>query len=158
MIPIQELRKIVILQKLSDEMLEKIVPLVSILKLREEETVFEEGGEPKNFYMLTSGKILLEQKISDNISVSLGAIKPGYSFGWSSIFGQPYSFKALCAETSEILMINAESLLQILQQDHSMGFSVMTSLTILLKNRMDRVESRFLRLIKEHDDFKSLID
>lgn len=158
MIPIEDLRQIIILEKLSDQMLEKIIPNISILKLREQETVFDEGGNASHFYMLQRGKVLLEKKISDKITVSLGAIKPGFSFGWSSIFGEPYSFKASCAEISEILMIKADNILQLLKNDHSMGFLVMQSLTRVMKNRMDRVEKQFLRAIREHPDFESLVE
>lgn len=158
MIPKEELRKIVILEKLSDEMLEKIISGINVLKLRERETIFDEGDEAKYFYMLQRGKILLEKKISENITVSLGAIKPGFSFGWSSMFGEPYSFKALCAETSEILMINSDRIMKFMQDDHSMGFYVMGSLTRMMKNRMDRIQDQFLRAIREHPDFEPLID
>lgn len=157
MIPREDLRKIVILQKLSDEMLDKIIPFINVLQLTKQETIFEEGVDGSRFYMLLSGKVLLEQKISDTISVSLGSIKPGYAFGWSAVFNQPYGFKALCAEPSEIFMMNADTLMKLMSEDHSMGFNIMTSLTILIKNRMDRVESRFMRLLKEHPDFDSLI-
>ncbi len=158
MVPIEDLRKIVILEKLSDEMLEKIIPTINILKLREQEIIFNEGGEAKYFYMLQRGKVLLGKKISDKITVSLGAIKPGFSFGWSSIFSEPYSFLASCAETSEILMIKAEAILKLMKEDHSMGFQVMRSLTRMMKNRMDRIEKQFLRAVKEHPDFTNLIE
>jgi CRP/FNR family cyclic AMP-dependent transcriptional regulator len=158
MIPKEELRKIIIMEKLSDEMFDKIIPTINVLKLTEQEMIFDEGGDAKYFYMLQSGKVLLEKRISDKITVSLGAIKPGFSFGWSSMFGEPYSFMAICAETSEILMINAEKILSLMQEDHSMGFLLMQSLTRMMKNRMDRVEEQFLKAIKEHPDFESLLD
>ena len=158
MIPIDDLRKIIILEKLSDEMFEKVIPTVNVLKLTEQETVFNEGSDAKYLYMLRTGKVLLEKRISDKITVSLGAIKPGFSFGWSSIFGEPYSFMAICAETSEILMINANKILSLMQEDHSLGFSLMQSLTRMMKNRMDRIQEQFLKAIKEHPDFESLLD
>ena len=75
-------------------MLDKLVAEVSVLKLREKEVIFDEGLEALKFYMLLNGKILLEKRISEKITVSLGAIKPGYAFGWSAIFNEPYSFMA----------------------------------------------------------------
>ncbi len=158
MIPIEELRKIIILEKLSDEMLEKIVPTINFLKLREQEIIFDEGDGARYFYMLQRGKVLLEKRISNHITVSLGAIKPGFSFGWSSIFSEPYSFKALCAETSEILMINGDSILKLMKEDHSMGFHMMRSLTRVMKNRMERIQDQFLRAIREHPDFSAVLD
>ena len=146
------------MEQLSDEMLEKIISRINIFKLTEQEIIFDEGNEAKNFYMLRSGKVLLEKRISDKITVSLGAIKPGFSFGWSSIFREPYTFMAVCAETCEILMINAETLLNLMKEDHSMGFALMRSLTRMMKNRMDRIQEQFLKAIKEHPDFESLLE
>ncbi len=158
MIPLEDLRKIIILEKLSDQMLEKILPTINVLKLRQQEIIFDEGDEARYFYMLQWGKVLLEKRISQQITVSLGAIKPGFSFGWSSIFFEPYSFKAICAETSEILMINAEGFLNLMKEDHSMGFHMMRSLTRVMKNRMERIQDQFLRAIREHPDFSVVLD
>ena len=52
MIPKEDLRKIIILEKLTDEMLEKVIPAVNVLKLREQEVIFDEGDEGRYFYML----------------------------------------------------------------------------------------------------------
>ncbi|MFH2128978.1 MAG: Crp/Fnr family transcriptional regulator [bacterium] len=157
MIPKEELRKIIVLEHLTDEMLEKITPAIQLLRIKEQEMVFEEGSEARRFYMLKSGKILLEKRISSQVTVSLGAIKPGFSFGWSAMFGEPYSFLAISSEESEIFTIEAESILTLLNNDHSMGFQIMRSLTRMLKNRMNRIEEQFLRAIREHPDIESLL-
>ncbi|MBU2646958.1 Crp/Fnr family transcriptional regulator [bacterium] len=157
MIPKEELRKIIILEHLTDEMLEKIAPAIQLLQIKEQEMVFEEGSEARQFYMLKSGKILLEKRISSQVTVSLGAIKPGFSFGWSAMFGEPYSFLAISSEESEIFTIAADSILTFLDNDHSMGFQIMRSLTRMLKNRMNRIEEQFLRAIREHPDIESLL-
>lgn len=158
MIPKEDLRQIICMEKLSDPMLDKIIPEMNLLKLREKEIVFDEGNEALKFYMLLRGKILLEKKISPEISVSLGAIKPGHAFGWSSIFGEPYSFMALCAEDSEIFMVNADTLVKLMDEDQSLGYVVMDSLTRVMKNRLDRVSEQFLKAIREHPDIASILD
>ena len=158
MIAFDDLRKILLLENVSDAMLGKMVPLLEMHVFGERDIIFQQGDDAEMFYLLKEGKVLLEVDASDTISVSMGAMKAGFSFGWSSIFGEPYSFMAICAETSEILMINAEKILGLMQENHSMGFMVMQSLTRMMKNRMDRVEEQFLKAIKEHPDFESLLD
>jgi len=157
MIPKEDLQKIIIMETLTDNMLEKIAPAIQLVQVGDQETIFEEGKKADRFYMLKSGKILLEKQISSNVTVSLGAIKPGYSFGWSAIFGEPYSSLAVSAEESEIFTIEADTIVSVLESDHSMGFLVMGSLTRMMKNRMTRIEERFLRAIREHPDIDSLL-
>lgn len=158
MIPKDDLQKIKILESLADNMLERIAPAIQLTEIQEQETIFEEGKEADRFYMLKSGKILLEKRISSHVTVSLGAIKPGYSFGWSAIFGEPYSFIAIGAEKSEIFTVEAEAIVKLLESDHEMGFLVMRSLTRMMKNRMNRIEEQFLRSIREHPDMRSLLE
>ncbi|MCP4752988.1 MAG: Crp/Fnr family transcriptional regulator [Proteobacteria bacterium] len=158
MVPKEDLHKIVILEQLSDDMLDRLRPTVELLRFKEQETIFEEGDKAETFYMLKRGKVLLEKRISDKVMVSLGSIKPGYSFGWSTIFGrEPFTTVAICAETSEVLAIKGETILDLLDSDHSMGFSIMQSLTRMMKNRLDRMEEQFLRAIREHPDIAALI-
>ncbi len=157
MIRKEDLQKIVIMETLTDIMLEKIAPAIQLVQVGDQETIFEEGEKADRFYMLKSGKILLEKQISSNVTVSLGAIKPGYSFGWSAIFGEPYSFLAVSAEESEIFTIKSDTIISVLESDHSMGFLVMRSLTRMMKNRMTRIEEQFMRAIREHPDIESLL-
>jgi len=158
MIEKADLRKIVILARLSDSMLEKLIPHLELLQFKDQQKIFDEGTTAKYFYMLKSGKVLLEKRISSGVSVSMGAIKPGYSFGWSAISSQnPFSMIATSAEDSGVFSIKGESILEILQNDHSMGFLIMQSLNRILKNRLDRIEEQFLRSIREHPDFVDLL-
>jgi len=158
MVSKEDLREIVILEYLTDEMLEKIQPMVESLQFTEQRLIFQEGGEEEVFYMLKRGKILLEKNISNDITVSLGAIKPGYSFGWSAIFSEPYTVTADCAEPSEVLAIDGGKLLEMLNNDHEMGFVVMQRLIRVIKNRLDRMQDQFLMAIREHPDIEPLID
>lgn len=158
MVPKADLREIVILEYLTDEMLEKIQPLVEPINIDEHRLLFEEGGDEMIFYMLKRGKILLEKSISKDITVSLGAIKPGYSFGWSAIFSEPYTVTADCVESSEVLAMEGGKLFQMLNEDHEMGFVVMQRLIQVIKDRMDRMQDQFLMAIREHPDIAPLID
>ena len=85
MLSIDNLRDVIILDRLTDQMLEKFQPHIDVLHYDEEDIIFREGDPADRFYFLKYGKILLEKKISEKISFAIGAIKPGYSFGWSAM-------------------------------------------------------------------------
>lgn len=158
MLEINELKSIVLLSQLSNNMLEKIRPHIELSHYKKDDIIFNEGSEAENFYMLKSGKIILEKRISSKITVSLGAVKPGYSFGWSSILSQePFTTESVCTEASEIYSIQGDRIIELLNSDHSMGYIITQSLTRVLKDRLDRMAEQFLRAIRENPDIKSLM-
>ena len=109
----EDLKRIVILSYLTDDMLDKIVPIIDMLKFDEREAIFREGDIASRFYMLRRGKILLEKRISDKITVSVGSVKAGFSFGWSAMLdGGQYTSDAICSEPCEIFSVRREKILQ----------------------------------------------
>jgi len=159
MVSTEELRKIFLLQDLTDGMLERMIPQLRALRFSEREILFEEGSKAENFYMLKKGKILLEVEISDQLTISLGSIKSGYSFGWSALLSAPsYTSRAVCAEPSDAFAIRGEKLRDILEGDPRMGYRVMGLAAKILKNRVERRTGQLLKAIANHPDMKRLLD
>ena len=155
-----DLKQIVILGYLTDEMLEKLLPHVELQKFEEGNVILREGDIGNTFYMLKRGKVLLEQKISDKVRVSVGSIKPGYSFGWSAMLSgeELYTLEAICAEECEVFSISKEAIKRLLDDDHSMGYHLMQRILFVVKKRLDRRTEQFLRVITAHPNIKHLSD
>ncbi|MBW2366527.1 MAG: cyclic nucleotide-binding domain-containing protein [Deltaproteobacteria bacterium] len=159
MATVEELKKIVILSYLTDEMLEKLCAIVQTTSHAEGDTIFTEGAPADRIYLLKGGKILLEQTISDTITASLGSVKPGYSFGWSAMLNQEsYTSGAVCAESCEVYAINAQSLKNLCDQDYKMGYLFYQRLLRVIKKRHDRRTEQFVRVISDHPDIKGLLE
>ncbi|MGB5750926.1 MAG: cyclic nucleotide-binding domain-containing protein [Desulfobacterales bacterium] len=163
MITKEELRKIVILGYLTDSMLEKLIPLVERLHLNEQDYLFKQGAPAERFFMLNRGKVLLEQRISDKMTVSIESIRPGYSIGWSGMMAgglEPYSrytSDAICTETSELFAINGEELNNLLDDDHDLGYMLCRRLIRVISRRLRHRTEQFVRIIKQHPDIENLI-
>ena len=163
MISKDDLRRMVILREFTDEMLEKMIPLAQRLQFDERQPVFRQGDTADLFYLLIKGKVLIEQRLSDKMTVSMDAIKPGYSFGWSSIVRSaldPYSrytSDAICVESSEVFAIPGEEFFDMLEADHSMGYLINRNLNRVIKQRLVHRTEQFVRIIKRHPDMESLI-
>jgi len=155
-----DLKQIVILGYLTDEMLAKLLPYVELQTFEEGHVIFREADLGVTFYMLKRGKVLLEQKISDKVRVSVGSIKPGYSFGWSAMLGgeELYTLEAICVEECEVFSISKEAIKRLLDDDHSMGYYLMQRIVAVVKKRLDRRTEQFLRVISVHPDIKPLSD
>jgi CRP-like cAMP-binding protein len=163
MISKEELRRIVILGYLTDSMLEKLIPLVERVHLNEQDYLFRQGDLAENFFMLNRGKVLLEQRISDKMTVSIESIRPGYSIGWSGMMSgglEPYSrytSDAICTEPSELFAISGEELNNVLDEDHDMGYMLCRRLIRVISRRLRHRTEQFVRIIKQHPDIENLV-
>jgi len=159
MISRDELKQIVMLGYLKDEMLDKLSPFVDVLNYSEREYVFRQGDAADRFYMLRRGKILFERRGSEKMSVTMGSLKPGYSFGWSSMVDvRFYSTDAVCAEPSEVFSVRGHKLKKLLEADPSMGYIFSQRLLRVIKSRLDHRTEQFMRVIRNHPDLKSLFE
>ncbi|MCP4111193.1 MAG: cyclic nucleotide-binding domain-containing protein [Desulfobacteraceae bacterium] len=160
MVSKEDLKKIVMLSYLSDDSLEKLVPMTDSLRFDQGETIFRQGDVTDRLYMLERGKVLLEQRISDKVTASLGAIKPGYSFGWSAMLdeGDTYTSDAVCAEKCEVFSIRREKMINLFNEDHTIGYILSQRLLRVIKKRLDHRTEQFLRAIKNQPDIQALLD
>ena len=159
MVSIEDLRKIVFLQRLTNRMLEKISPHIQLRQFEEKDVVFEEAERADDFYMLKRGKVLLEVELAKNIIISLGTIKNGYSFGWSALLESEsnYTSYAVCVESCDIFSIPGYKFREILDQDHDMGYLVTQGVVRIMKNRLERRTGQFLKVMSKHPDIQKLL-
>jgi len=157
MIPFKELREIHLMENMTDSMLGKMSSLVQRKLFAAGNTIFRQGDQADFFYMLKAGKLLLEVDISENISVSLGAVKAGFCFGWSALLpGSTYTSTAICAEPCEVMSVPGKKFLDQMENDHSLGYRVMQIIASILKSRLERRTEQFLKVISNHPDLQQL--
>jgi len=139
-------------------MLAKLIPITELLLFDDKEFVFREGDKAERLYMLLHGKVLLEQRISEKITVSVSAIKPGSTFGWSAMLdGDTFTSDALCAEACKVFSFRREKIKALWEQDHSLGYIMSQRLLRILKKRLDIRTAQFIRTIKHHPDLVDLL-
>jgi len=158
MIDVQDLKQFVILEYLSDEMLKKLLPITETLLFDKNEKVFQQGEEADRFFLLKKGKVLLELRITDHITVSMSGVKPGFSFGWSSMLEESlYTTDAICAEPCEVFSFRESKIKKIMEEDHSLGYIFNQRLLYVLKKRYDIRTEQFVKTIKYHPEISNLL-
>jgi CRP-like cAMP-binding protein len=158
MITREDLKQIVMLGYLTDAMLDKLVPITDLLLFDENDIIFRQGDKSSRLYMVKQGKVLLEQRITDTITVSISAIKPGFAFGWSAMLDEEtYTSNAIAAERCELFSFREEKLKALFQKDHSMGFIMSQRLLVIMKKRYDIRTEQFIKTIKHHPDIGTLL-
>jgi CRP-like cAMP-binding protein len=154
----EDLKQIVILGHLTDEMLDKLIPITDLLLFDEKEFVFQQGVKADRFYMVQQGKVILELTVTDKLTVTVSAIKPGYSFGWSAMLeDETYTVNALCSEPSRIFSLRAEKLKALFEQDPSLGYIMSQRLLVIMKKRYDIRTEQFIKTITHHPDIADLL-
>ncbi len=155
MVSLESLKKIYLLQGLTDTMLEKMQPFAEERDYQNREVIFREGDKALFFFMLHQGKLLLEVQASESIMISLGSIKPGFSFGWSALLPDSnYTAYAICTEPSDVLMIRGDKFLGLMDEDHHLGYRVMEGVVRILKRRLERRTNQFLKTLRHHPDIR----
>lgn len=157
MISKAELKKDFFLKYLTDEMLEKIISITQVINVESGQVIFNEGDPADNFYMVKSGKVLLEQKISEDIMVTVGSIDAGEAFGLSVLLNEDErSMAAICNESAVLYVLHRQFLLDLMESDHSMGYLIMKQAASVLNERSVLRTEQFLRAIHSHPDIHEL--
>ncbi len=155
MIETHEIRNIHMLQDFSEEKLQKIAELANLQIVNAETVLYREEQNLSYLYMLLSGKIILEVDASEDISVTLGVIKPRYTIGTSSLIPKAKSYAtAFCVEPSEVIFINAAELYTLLENDLELGFLFMQRIMHIYESRLANRTSQFLQALKYHPELQ----
>lgn len=153
----EDLKQIVMLTYLTESMLDKLAQIIDILKFDRDEILFREKDPAERFYMLISGNVLLEQRISGEVTAIIASIKPGFSFGWSAMLADSlYTSDAICIEPSEIYSFKRSKIQGLFAQDPEMGFRMYQRLLVIIKKRLDHRTRQFRQAIMNHPDMHNL--
>lgn len=154
----KDLKQFVMLGYLSDEMIAKLLPITEMLLFDKDEMIFRQGEKANRLYLLKKGKVLLEHRITDKITIALSSVKPGYSFGWSAMLDNDvYSSDAVCTESCMVYTFKEAKLKSIMEQDHSLGFIISKRLLHVVKKRFDIRTEQFVKTIKSHPEISDLL-
>ena len=157
MVTRDDLKQIVMLTYLTDPMLDRLAQIVDVLTFDPGEFIFRVNEPSRRFYMLRSGRVLLEQRISDQVTACIAAIKPGFSFGWSAMIEDgEYTVDAVCESASEVLSFKPEKIHKLFEADPEMGLRMYRRLIVIIKKRLDIRTEQFRQAIKNHPDMQSL--
>ena len=154
------LKQIVMMKYLNDDMLDELVPITELLQYDEKEFIFHQGDKADRYYFVLQGKVLLEQRISSTTTISINAVKPGYSAGWSAMLDEAeeyYSSNAICAEPTQLLSFRADKLKSLFEKDYHLGYIMSHRLLHVVKKRYDIRTEQFLKVLRHHPDLGDLL-
>ena len=161
------LRSTILFADLDDEQIDHIASAGTVLSLRRNVVLFDEGAEPHEFYLVLAGRIAIAQESDDGRESLLALMGPGELFGELGFLdGQTRSAQARALEESEVLVVPYAEL-RLLYENHP---AALWSAVQLLARRlratdralsdtvfldvMGRTAKRLLEMAGDNDEFE----
>ncbi len=116
-----------LLKNLTMEEVDRISKFSERKKFEENDTIFLHEADADQTFILLKGHVLLRLPAKpDEFRIVIGSIEEGELFGLSPLLGSAkYTAEAQCAETSEVLAIDAKEFRELLQANCLAGFYIM---------------------------------
>ncbi|MDX1951178.1 MAG: cyclic nucleotide-binding domain-containing protein [Verrucomicrobiota bacterium] len=134
---LEPIREHPFLHGLSQEHLEIIADCAMATKFAAGEQIFREGDPANRFYLIKSGRIILERTGNEGVVKTIQIIGPQDVLGWSWLYPPFYwHFDARALEETEAVFLYGTRIREFCEQNHDLGYEVMKRIAHVLINRL----------------------
>ena len=117
------------------------------VQFKEGEKIFAEGDIANRFYLIETGKVLLESHLKDGPSIPIQTIGKGDVLGWSWLFPPYYwNFDARALETTSAIFLYGARLREDCEANHKLGLELLKRMTRVIIQRLQAARRDLLRL------------
>ena len=111
----------------------------------EEQIIFREGEMANRFYLIESGKVILQSTGRHGQPVVVDTIGAGDLLGWSWIF-PPYvwHFTARASEPTDAIFFYGTILREYCERDHSLGYELFKRMSAVMVKRLQAARENML--------------
>ena len=109
------------------------------------QVILKEGEQANRFYLVESGKVILESGRAYGRPVIIDTIGAGDLLGWSWMFS-PYTwrFTARAAEPTTAIFFYGTILREYCERDHSLGYELLKRMTGIMMRRMQAARQKMI--------------
>lgn len=158
MVKIEDLKKIKLLNSLSDDLLEIIVPEAHLSIYNTDTVLFNTDEDIDTFYMLIMGQVALKVALSPDVDIILDTIQSGASFGVASLVpGTNAASTAVCQEPCEVIKLSSKKMTELFKKHDELGYQVMLRLARHYKKIMDNRTHMIMKTLDDNPEFKHKI-
>ena len=139
----EELRRALLLSRLSDEQLERVQRHASRLHLQEGQLLFSQGDPARHFYLVLSGRLRLFRLSVDGAEKVIEIIGPGETFAEALMFlaQARYPVCASALEPVDLISLDTHDFAQMLQESVATCFLIMGALSQRLHGLVQEIEN-----------------
>jgi toluene monooxygenase system ferredoxin subunit len=132
-----------VFENMSDEQLHKLDSISHEETFTTGQYVFREGDQATRLYIVETGKVELQMKITPSTSqrstsqACVEVIADLATFGWSAI-AKPYIYKGSvkAVDTCKLIVIDGIKLIELMESDHDMGYEIMKRSSEIISHRL----------------------
>jgi len=138
----EELKSSFLFRNLTDEEIEKLMPLCAEEEYDAGTEMYKEGDFAGKLYIVRKGKTVLDLK--NNMApydppgrTVVDMISPGDTMGWSAVVEpQIYTLSCRCAEKCSVISVNGPGLMELMGRECHIGLKVMTAIAKIIATRL----------------------
>ncbi len=149
MFDIHDLRSIIMLNYLKDDMLEKILKVTTLKEYSAGEYIHRERGYAEFLFALVEGKVSLETEKDSSTSFMVTQLDRGHTFGFSSLLDtehRKYLGHARAMTDVKVYCWKAADIEKLLIEDYEMGFLLMRRIANIIDRRLQVVKAQLVEL------------
>lgn len=122
------------------------------VQLKKGEVIFREGELANRFYLIETGKVILESNGGMSDPVIIDTIGAGDLLGWSWMF-PPYTwhFTARAVEPVTAIFFYGTILREYCERDHSLGYELLKRMSAVMIRRMQSARNKMLAVHHGND-------
>ena len=107
------------------------------------ETILRQGELADRFYLIETGKVVLESETDYGLPVPIETIGAGQLLGWSWMF-PPYvwHFTARAIAPTKAIFFYGTLLRQYCERDHSLGYELLKRMSAVMVNRLQTAREK----------------
>jgi CRP-like cAMP-binding protein len=130
------LKKHPFVEEFQPEHIDRLRALAREVSFAADQTIFKEGDDAHDFYLIVAGRVALEMQEPDHV-LRVQTLAAGDEFGWSSVFmGRGKYFQARALEPTETLAFDGVALLAACRADPAFGFAFMYRMLGVVSERL----------------------
>jgi CRP/FNR family cyclic AMP-dependent transcriptional regulator len=114
---------------------------------KKDQTILREKEMANRFYLLETGKVVVEARATCPAPVLIEKLGPGDLLGWSWMF-PPYvwHFSARAVEPTDALFFCGSILREYCERDHSLGFELFKRMSAVMVHRLHLAQQKILAM------------
>jgi CRP-like cAMP-binding protein len=122
------------------------------VQFKKGQVIFREGEPANRFYLIETGKVILESSGRAGDPVVIDTIGAGDLLGWSWMFPPNiWHFTARAVEPTTAIFFYGTILREYCEKDHSLGYELLKRMTVVMTRRMQAARNKMLAIHQGSD-------
>jgi CRP-like cAMP-binding protein len=135
-----------LLDELEPRHLDELLKNAQEVEFASGEVILREGEPANRFYLIQSGKVVVESPVRGGAPVPIETLGAGDVLGWSWLFpGFAWHFQARALEATRAIACDGAHLLVHAEEDHDFGYELMKHVTQVVIHRLQKTRKQLAR-------------